>query len=222
MVRMGFVVTVTGSVGGIGTSTMAHAMALQLGPGSLLVDAQTDGLPLDVLVGAEAATGARWSQVHIRSAALSAADVAAALPEHHGLRILSADATTVADAAAIGYLVEVVRATDAHAVIDVPGRHPGRQALHPDLDLMLITPTLQGIVAAQHALAPDTVVVAVDTGGAQVTATRAAEHLGRDVLGPVRWQRGVSLAATAGRPVPENTDLMRMAAHLVAGLTDAH
>lgn len=217
---MGVVVTVSGSVGGIGTSTFAFAIALQAGPGTVLIDAQPDGVPLDVLIGAENAVGTRWSQVSIRSSDIAAEAVSAALPEHHGIRVLSADRDGLPDALAVGYLVTVLRAEVGVIVVDVPARHPLRHSLRPDIDVLLLPPTLPGIVAATHALLPETRACVVDLGFADVPVPRVGEYVDRSVVGTIRWQRAVSAAATAGSPLPVGCDVMRLAARVLGGGTD--
>lgn len=217
---MGVVVTVSGSVGGIGTSTFAFAVALQAGSGAVLIDAQSDGVPLDVLIGAENAVGTRWSQVRIRSSDIAADTVSAALPEHHGIRVLSADRDGLPDAVAVGHLVTVLRAEADVIVVDVPARHPMRQSLRPDVDLLLLPPTLPGIVAATHALLPGTRACVVDLGFADIPLSRVGEYLDHPVAGTIRWQRAVSVAATAGDPLPLGCDVMRLAARVLSGGTD--
>ena len=217
---MGVVVTVCGSVGGIGTSTLAFALALQAGPGTVLIDGQSDGVPLDVLIGAEASPGIRWSQVRIRTSDIAAETIRASLPDCHGLRVLSADRDAAADPTAVGHVVEVLRTEDGVVVIDVPSRSSLRQTLVPDVDALLLPPTLPGIVAARHVVLPTTRVAVVNTGSADVQSSRIGHYLDRDVVGTMRWQRAVSVAATSALPLPATTDVMRIAAEMLGGAVD--
>ena len=220
MVHMSTLVTVSGAVGGIGTSTFAYAIALNCNSGAVLIDAQPDGVALDVLVGAEECAGARWSQVRIRTAEIKAQAILAALPQHGRLHILSADSEAAADSSAIPYLVRALQQDGVDVILDMSARSPLRKSLDPDVDVLLLPPTLPGIVAARTALLAKTRIVLVEAGTPEVLPRRVAEYLDREIAGVVRWQRGVALSATAGVPPPAGTDVMRVAASVLNGLDD--
>jgi hypothetical protein len=220
MVHMGALITVSGAVGGIGTSTFAYGLALQFATGAVLIDAQPDGVSLDCLIGAEECAGIRWSQVRVRSADISAEAIRAALPQHHGVHVLASDAEATADAVAIPHLVTALLQADSPVVLDISARDGLREMLHPDLDVMLLPATLPGIVSAQASLRSDTRLVLVEDGRAEVLPAMVSESLEREIVGVVRWQRAVLSAATAGVRPPATTDVMRVAALLVAGLVD--
>ena len=220
MVHMSTLVTVSGAVGGIGTSTFAYAIALHCNSGAVLIDAQPDGVALDVLVGAEECAGTRWSQVHIRTAEINAQAILAALPHHGRLHILSSDSEAAADSSAIPYLVRALQQDGVDVILDISTRNPLRKSLDPDVDVVLLPPTLPGIVAARTALLAMTQVVLVEAGTSEVLPRLVAEYLDREIAGVVRWQRGVALSATAGVPPPAGTDVMRVAASVLNGLDD--
>lgn len=211
--------TVSGAVGGIGTSTVAYALSLAAGPGSILIDAAPVGVPIDILIGAEGRAGARWSQVRVRSGEIGADVITAGLPEHLGLRVLSADAGAVADSAALAYIVHSLRHASTAVVVDLPARHPGREALRPDLDLLLLPATLPGIAAARIGALPSTGLVVVDTGRADVQHETVGDYVGRPVLGRVRWQRSITSAALAGVALPDASDVMQLATKLLRAVS---
>lgn len=217
---MGIVVTVSGTVGGIGTSTFAIAMAASAAVPCVLLDGQSHGAPLDLLLGAEQVPGIRWSQVQVRSANIAAETIRDGLVVHHGLHLLSADAVAVAESAALMHLVQALRASDGTVVVDLPRRHPARAALRPELDVLLLPPTMSGIVAAAGSIHDGTRLVLVATGRADVTREQCERFLGSPVLGPVRWQQAIGVAATAGALPPVATDVARTAALLWQELTD--
>ena len=62
---MGSVITVSGAVGGVGTSTLAYAIASQLPQSAVLIDAQPSGTPIELLIGGESEPGTRWHQIHV-------------------------------------------------------------------------------------------------------------------------------------------------------------
>lgn len=220
MVHMGAVVTVSGAVGGIGASTFAYGLALQFAAGVVLIDAQPDGVPLDCLIGAEACAGTRWSQVRIRTSDISAQAIRAALPQHQGVHVLSADAESTADALAVPHLVTALRQAGSSVVLDLSARDKLRETLPMDVDVMLLPATLPGIVAARGLLRSSTQLVLVEDGRAEVLPAMVSDYLECELAGVVRWQRGVSSAATAGVKPPAATDVMRVAALLLAGLPD--
>lgn len=217
---MGPVVTVSGSVGGIGASTFAFALALQAGLGAVLIDG-CQGLPLDLLIGAEARAGARWGQVRIRTADIEPDTVRAALPEHLGVRVLSTEAAAVPDAIAITHLVQALAKAPGAVVVDLPARDPLRSSLQPDLDVLLLPPTVHGVAAARMSVRSATNPVVVRTGAADVAEEAIAGFIGVPIGHVVRWQRSVALAATAGAPPPAQSDVMMVAARLLGGLADA-
>lgn len=90
--RNGQIVAVLGGSGGVGTSTLTVNLAVcsaQRGCRSLVVDADPWGGGLDLLVGAEDITGARWSDLHQVSGHLPAGHLEAALPRVADVSVLS-------------------------------------------------------------------------------------------------------------------------------------
>lgn len=212
---MGLVMSVTGSVGGIGASTFAFALALQSGAESVLIDG-CSRLPLDLLIGAEGRAGTRWSQVRVRSGDLEPSVIRAALPEHHGVRVLATDADAVPDPAAIQHLVGVLQREQGVVVLDLPPRDPLRTVLRTDLDVVLLPPTVHGVAAARLVALPTSQAVVVRCGGDEVPEHAIADYIGVPVRHAVRWQRSVTQAARAGAPLPARADLMTVAAALLA------
>ncbi|WP_204910193.1 septum site-determining protein Ssd [Microlunatus spumicola] len=88
----GVVVALTGGAGGVGTSTLAAALALtgaRAGLRTLLVDTDPDGGGIDVLLGAEHLPGWRWSRFATARGHLG--DVTAQLPHCDGVDVLAVD-----------------------------------------------------------------------------------------------------------------------------------
>lgn len=207
--------SVTGSVGGIGASTFAFALALQAGAGSVLIDG-CSGLPLDLLIGAEARAGARWSQVRVRSGDLEPSVIRAALPEHHGVRVLATDADAVPDPTAIAHLVSVLQRDQGVVVVDLPPRDPLRTVLPTDVDVLLVPPTVHGVAAARLAARPGSKAVLVRCGGDEVPERSIGDYIGVPVRHAVRWQRSITQAARAGEVLPAHADVMTVAAAILA------
>jgi secretion/DNA translocation related CpaE-like protein len=91
-VRGGVVVPVLAGSGGVGASTLCANLAVvgsQLGARSLVVDADPWGGGIDLLMGAEEVTGARWPDLRQVSGHLPAGHLEASLPRVADVSILS-------------------------------------------------------------------------------------------------------------------------------------
>lgn len=206
---MGHVVLVSGAVGGVGASTLAYALAQHTR--GVLVDMQADGVPLDILVGAEAVPGTRWSQVRVSTADIAPDSILAALPVFNGVSLLSSDFVATGDAAALVHVVEALRGSGTFVVIDLPLRHGVRHVLNADAEILLTPPTVPALVVAAATSARDLHLVVADRGPADIDHRVISRYLNHHVMGTVRWQRGVALAMSSGSPIPDSTDVMRIA-----------
>ena len=155
----GVVVALVGGAGGVGTSTLAAALAVagaRAGLRTLLVDTDPDGGGIDVLLGAEHLPGWRWSRFAAARGHLG--DVTAQLPHCDGVDVLAVDRGVRPDlvlgpeqlAAVLG---SAARESDL-TVVDLP-RH-----LDPAHDevlrragrvLLLVRADVRGVAAADRA-----------------------------------------------------------------------
>lgn len=116
----GAVVAVIGGRGGAGASVLAAALALRA-PGSLLMDLDSFGGGIDLLLGAESSTGLRWSDIAVRSGRLNWADLRQALPAHGGVTVLSGDRRGFEiDCGAAEVILDAARQGGATVVCDLP------------------------------------------------------------------------------------------------------
>lgn len=207
---MAHVLAVSGAVGGIGCSTFAYALALQSRHPCLLIDGQPDGVPLDVLIGAEDVAGTRWSQVRVASDAILGTSIVAALPEWNSVHVLSADRLATADFRALPVIVEAMRRDGHDVVLDLPPH----AAAPADRRILLLPPTLLGVAAAARRLDADTWCVISEASWTDFPSAHAERYLDAEQVGVVRRQRAVALAAAACAPPPAGTDLMRVAAQV--------
>ncbi len=209
------VVGVVGGSGGVGASSFAAILAASAGS-ALLVDLDVTGGGIDVLLGIEAAAGARWSGLRLAGGRLDPATLLAGLPRWGGCAVLAADVAAL-EASAVAQVITAgveARALDC-VVIDVP-RHdcPERGAALAQADLLavLARSDVAGLVAAHGvvaALGEAPVGLVVRRG--PLSGERAAELVGAPLLGTL---------PPVGRALPELEfdRLPRSAAKVAAGM----
>lgn len=94
--RNGTVIAIVGGSGGVGASTLAVNVAItaaRTGIRSLLIDADPWGGGLDLVLGAEDVTGARWSDLHNVAGQLPSGHLEAALPRVADISVLACSRT---------------------------------------------------------------------------------------------------------------------------------
>jgi len=187
-------VSVVGGSGGVGTSTLAAALALagsDRGLRSLLLDADPLGGGLDLVLGAEHADGLRWTDLESTRGRLNAGSLADVLPIHRRLATLSwgretqtalpQSVPTVLTAAVRGFdlvVADVPRHLDAHGP-EILGRSV--------LTIVVVAEEICAVGAAQHVLArvadcaSSIAVVTVSRPGG-IGPGAVADALGRPVL----------------------------------------
>jgi secretion/DNA translocation related CpaE-like protein len=144
--REAAVLALVGGSGGVGTSTLSAALALRAardGRRVLLLDADTLGGGLDVLLGAEDLAGWRWS--HLRGARGHLGDLVGQLPHCEGVDVLAVDreARSVEPPSPEALAAVLASAVSSHdlVVADLP-RFPA-----PSLDAVLTTAATVLLVA---------------------------------------------------------------------------
>ena len=121
------VVGVMGGRGGAGASVLAVALAVtsaRRGLGTMLVDLDPLGGGIDLLLGAEDSSGLRWPDFAGTRGRLATAALRDALPERHGLTVLSWDRShvlTIPPPAVRAVVSAARRGCDA-VVLDLPRR----------------------------------------------------------------------------------------------------
>lgn len=202
-------VTVSGARGGVGTTTLAVAMASGLGAVLLDTDGAAGGV--DLWLGGEETPGVRWSGLGLAGGALAPAELLAALPRIGRTRVLAADHAALPVAGAVAQVLEILAGTDV--VVDLARRVDA--------------------VAAEVVRRADLVVVVVPAGvpgsaSAHVLVQALSTYAPDGPFGLVVTGRALaepSVAAAVGAPVLAAVaavgDLERAAAGLVDGLRAA-
>ena len=227
----GTVVALTGGSGGVGTSTLAAALALagaRDGHRTLLLDTDLAGGGIDVLLGAEHLPGWRWSRFEAARGHLG--DLGGQLPHCDGVDVLAADRTArpgvalrVEQLAAV--LDSAARGNDL-TVVDLP-RHlepaHGEVLRRADRVLLLARADVRGVAAADsaaRALVPRcrTLEVVVRTGpGRTLPPALVAEALDLALAGVLEEDQTVRSAAERGDPPgrPTRSSLARLCGRLL-------
>ncbi|RPK55761.1 Septum site-determining protein MinD [Streptomyces sp. ADI96-15] len=212
-------VGVVGGRGGAGASTLACALAVTAAAGgsrTVLVDADPLGGGLDVLLGGEQAEGLRWPAFARSRGRMARRALEEALPELHGLRLLSWDRsdTAAVPPQAVRTVLGAARRGGGTVVVDLPRRAGGEAAealAQLDLALLVVPAELRAVAAARRmaaVLAPevgDLRVAVRPTGtpgmpGGGLAPDAVAALLGLPLAGVVPYDPAAVEAQEAGTP----------------------
>jgi secretion/DNA translocation related CpaE-like protein len=123
--RRGAVLGVIAGRGGAGASVFATALA-QMAADALLVDADPWGGGIDLVVGCEGETGLRWPDLALQGGRLSYTALREALPQRHGVSVLSGSRTgSDIDAVPLGAVIDAGSRGGATVICDLPRRSTG-------------------------------------------------------------------------------------------------
>ncbi|MEV1009787.1 septum site-determining protein Ssd [Streptomyces sp. NPDC049881] len=212
--RPALTVGVLGGRGGAGASTLACALAVtaaRRGTRTTLLDCDSLGGGLDVLLGSETATGPRWPALVSASGRLSGRALDESLPRAHGVRLLSwdrADATPL-PGEAMRSVLAAARRGGGLVVLDLPRAVDEAVAValaHLDLGLLVVPGELRALVAARRVVATagsrvrDLRVVARPPAARGLTADELGELLGLPLAGELPDEPGLTAAAERGDP----------------------
>ena len=204
----GVLTLVVGAVGGVGASTLAALLAAELavhGAEVGLVDLDATGGGIDVLLGVETASGARWPDLATVHGAVQAGDLDGVLPTWRGVEVLSAGREALAPGreAVVG-VVSALLERNADVVLDPPGHalEPvvgAGPVARPDRTLLVTAQDVRGVAGGATVVPllpggvvdlvlrrrPDPVVAVEEVGhllGVPVLTTLGAD---RDLAGAV-------------------------------------
>jgi secretion/DNA translocation related CpaE-like protein len=209
----GAVVGVIGGCGGAGASTMSAALAMTAARdrSAMLIDADPVGGGLDVLLGAERVTGARWPDLVDTRGRLPASALLDAVPHVDRLAVLSWDRgepVSLPAAAAASVLDAAARAV-ATVVVDLP-RHldAATEVLLAGCDevLLVVPATVRATAAAARvavrvgAVVPASGLVVREAGNPRLEPRDVAAALGLRLRATLSQDPGVAAAAQQGRP----------------------
>ncbi|OEU95494.1 septum site-determining protein Ssd [Streptomyces oceani] len=218
-------VGVLGGRGGAGASTLACALAVTgagTGRRTMLIDGDSFGGGLDVLLGGEREEGLRWSAFTESHGRVGGVALEESLPRLHGLSVLSwdrGDTVVVSEHA----MRSVLGAAQRHAeivVVDLPRRMDEAVAealAHLDLGLLVVPAELRAVAAAQRVATRTGMVLrdlrAVVRAPVGPVTRRAGEEyaaglddeevarlLDLPLAGELPWEPGLSAAAERGDP----------------------
>lgn len=157
----GIVVSVIGGTGGAGASTFAAALAIAaeteaFRPSTLLVDGDSAGGGIDLLVGVERRSGLRWPGLILEGGRVSAAALHSALPTTDGgTAVLSCGRGVSASdpsATAMRAVLDAARGAGDFVACDVPRQRDGATDVlleAADLVVLVVPATLRASAAAE-------------------------------------------------------------------------
>ena len=199
--RRGAIVGVIAGRGGAGASVFATALA-QTAADALLVDADPWGGGIDLVLGCEGETGLRWPDLTLQGGRLSYTALRDALPQRHGVSVLSGGRTgSDIDAVPLGAVIDAGSRGGTTVICDLPRR--STDAVETVLDaadlVVVVAPADVRSCAAAAAIAPwvsagnpnaGVVVRGPSPGG--LRSVDVAEIVGLPLLARMRSQPGVA------------------------------
>jgi secretion/DNA translocation related CpaE-like protein len=230
-------VAVVGACGGAGSSLLAATLTRSLrrrSRAATLIDLDLPGAGLDVLLGIEAAAGARWPDLADARGSVDGADLLAALPRWGTVPVLSGTRAVpaVPDVAVVLDVTTALLRVGECVVLDLP--RPGGwgdvgRSLVSAADTVLLVapltaPGAAGAVAVDGVLTAagvrDVRLVARGPAPGRVDATGLAAALGRDVDAVVGWDARLAGAVERGEgpPARRRSPLWRAAVSIAEGL----
>lgn len=224
----GRLVTVLGGSGGVGASTLAAGLALAAGAkggGSALVDLDSAGGGIDLLLGAERVPGWRWPRLASASGRLG--DLGGELPSVAGVALVSMARAAVPELGRepVAAVCGALQRDHDLVVVDVgrAGFGAGREALRLGRHaVVVVAATLRGVAAARQTLRlfeiADPVVVVRRLPGGGIALGQIEDALGADARAVLPDEPRLARLAEDGDP-PSRLR-RRPWARAVAGLLD--
>lgn len=205
------VVALVGGAGGVGTSTVAVGLAQVSGRPSLVIDADSDGGGLDLVVGLEVESGWRWPELARARGHLG--ELRGHLPRLDDLEVLavSRDAQAVAPTAeALPAVLDAARRSHDLVVIDAGrARCPLGMSAVQLADVVLVVTRLDVRAAAAARARTEHLnsdrgrvagLVLREAPGAGLSASEVADALGVPVWAQFPHDRGILAAGLRGGP----------------------
>lgn len=229
--RRGAVVAVLAGRGGAGASVLATALALSA-PEALLVDVDPWSGGLDLLLGAETATGLRWPDLTLRGGRIGYPALRDALPRQAGVTLLANGRSGgEIDPAALTAVVDAGSRGGATVVCDVPRRSTTavEAALDAaDLVIMVVTAEVRACAAASatapwvSAVNPNVGLVVRGPAPGGLRASEVATSVGLPLLAAMRPQPGMAEALERGGLRIARRSPLAGAAHRVLTVLHRH
>src|SRR4051794_4959272 len=199
--RRGAVLGVIAGRGGAGASVFATALA-QMAADALLVDADPWGGGIDLVVGCEGETGLRWPDLALQGGRLSYTALREALPQRHGVSVLSGSRTgSDIDAVPLGAVIDAGSRGGATVICDLPRRSTGAVETvldAADLVVVIAAADVRSCAAAAaltpwlSAANPNAGVVVRGPSPGGLGAAEVARIVGLPLLAAMRAQPGVA------------------------------
>jgi secretion/DNA translocation related CpaE-like protein len=214
---------VTGAAGGVGTSTLAAALAQHATghePAGVLVDLDPGGGGIDLMLGGEGAPGARWDELAGIGGRVDDRILLQALPVTDGLAMLSwpSGGEIAPDAVAVGHVLDALVRSRAQVVVDGGrGFDPRFQVAMARADrlVVLIPLRVRAVTSARRLLQriPQHVpplLIAREPAPGGLTADDLADALGTPVIATLPEDRRRPSIEELGGPAPRASTWRRV------------
>jgi secretion/DNA translocation related CpaE-like protein len=225
----GVVVAVIAGRGGAGASVLATALARTAAQSTeaILIDADPWGGGIDLVLGNEADTGLRWPDLMLQGGRLTYAALRDALPQHHGVRVLSGGrAGGEIDAAPLGAVIHAGMSGGATVVCDVARRPTDActtAIAGADLAVVVTTADVRSCAAAATVsrwvttVNPNAGVVVRGPAPGGLRSSDVAHIVGLPLLAAMRPQPGVAVTLeSGGLRLPRRSPLATAARRVLA------
>lgn len=229
--RRGAVAAVIGGRGGAGASVLAAALALSA-PDPLLVDVDPWGGGLDLLLGAETATGLRWPDLTLKGGRIGYPALRDALPRHAGVTLLAnGRAGGEVDPTALAAVLEAGSRGGTSVVCDVPRRSTSAAEIAldaADLVIMVVTAEVRAAAAAAamvpwlSVINPNVGLVVRGPAPGGLRGREVADSVGLPLLAAMRPQPGLAEALERGGLRMSRRSPLAAAAQRVLGVLQHH
>lgn len=210
-VETGRVLAVLGGRGGAGASVLAASIARAVAASEsegLLVDCDPLGGGIDLTLGAEEASGARWPAVQVSGGRIQLSALRTALPARGKLTVLSCDRDGPGpEPQAVAAVLDAGRRGGCTVVCDLP-RHPTPPADtalgRADLAVLVVPAEVRATAAAKrvadrvHTLAANLRLVVRGPAPGGLRADQVAEVVGIPLLTQMRPEPGLAAALDRG------------------------
>ena len=224
------ILVVLGAVGGAGASTLAAAIASHnnsSGASSVLVDLDPAGAGIDLMLGGEIVSGARWDELAGIAGRVDERILTQALPRAEGLAMVSwpASGELEPDGIAVGHVLDALARSESLVVVD-GGRGTDSRALvalgRSTRAALVVPLRVRAVAAAKRALQRlpqhvEPLIITREPAPGGLTCDDVAGALGVPVVATLLEDRHRPMNEELGSPAPDTAPWRRVCGTILSG-----